>query len=243
MLELRSAELSLDQLQSLARRMEMMPQLLRRQKEEEITALVPLPDDWLAEQRQALLADQPLDDFLSSRGWQPDDLDLHLRRPEALRRFAEQLFAPGLEEQFLGSSGGRDTIIYSLLRVKDPGLARELWIRLEEGEISFAEAASRFSEGPEADRKGVMGPMAIGVLQPPQLAEMLRSLAVGQIRPPQQLGEWQVLLRLEQLTPARFDAPMRQQLLEEQLESFLSARVEQLLAGESPDPLPYHSEP
>ena len=52
-----------------------------------------------------------------------------------------------------------------------------------------------------------------------------------------------MLLRLEQLTPARFDAGMRQQLLQEQLEAFLSARVEQLLAGEFPDPLHYHSEP
>ena len=41
-------------------------------------------------------------------------------------------------------------------------LARELWIRLEECEITFAEAASTFSEGPEAHRKGVMGPMEIG---------------------------------------------------------------------------------
>ena len=35
-----------------------------------------------------------------------------------------------------------------MLRVKDYALARELWIRLEEDETTFAEAARQFGEGP-----------------------------------------------------------------------------------------------
>ena len=70
--------------------------------------------------------------------WTESDLHLHVLRPEALRRFAEQRFGPGLEERFLSFQGGCDQVIYSLLRVRDAGLARELWIRHEEGEITFA---------------------------------------------------------------------------------------------------------
>ena len=88
-------------------------------------------------------------------------------------------FGPGLEDRFLGFKGGRDQVIYSLLRVRDAGLARELWIRLEEGEITFAEAASTFSEGPEAHRKGVMGPMEIGTLQPQTLQDLLRACVLA----------------------------------------------------------------
>ena len=62
-----------------------------------------------------------------------------------------------VEEQFLRKND-LDTVIYSLLRVKSPGLARELWISLSEGEVTFAELASRFSDGPEAQTKGVIGP-------------------------------------------------------------------------------------
>ena len=162
-------------LEALVRRMELTPQLLRRLQEEQIAALVPLEADWLAEQRSQLLADASLEAFLEARGWSEADLDLHLQRPEALIRFARQRFGPGLEERFLEAQGGLDEVIYSLLRVRDPGLARELWIRLEEGEVSFAEAAQQFSEGPEAHRKGVMGPMQIGVLQPQELAQWLRT--------------------------------------------------------------------
>jgi parvulin-like peptidyl-prolyl isomerase len=224
---------------ALLRRMELWPQLLRRQQEEQIAALVPLPDDWLQEQRQQLLAGEAEADVLRRRGWQPDDLELHLRRPEAIRRFAQQHFGPGLEETFLGFRGGRDVVIYSLLRVRDAALARELWIRLEEGETTFAEAATQFSEGPEAHRKGVMGPMEIGQLQPDQLVQWLRALQPGQIRPPEPLGEWHVLLRLEQLTPARFDDEMRQRLLHEALDALLDSRVQRLLAGETLEPLHY----
>ena len=70
-------------------------------------------------------------------------------------------------------------MIYSLLRVRDAGLARELWIRLEENETTFAEAAHQHGVGEEAQRKGVIGPMPIGLLQPEVLQEILR--ACGQV--------------------------------------------------------------
>jgi hypothetical protein len=227
--------------QDLARRMELGPQLLRRQQEELITALVPLESEWLESSREAFLAGESLDSALARRRWSETDLELHLARPEALRRFAEQRFGPGLEEAFLASQGGHDQIIYSMLRVRDTGLARELWIRLEEGEASFAEVAASYGEGPEAARKGVIGPMPIGTIAPPELAQLLRSLQPGEIHPPRQLGEWLVLLRLEQLSPARFDESMREFLLNQQLEAFLQARVETLLRGETPDDLHYEA--
>ncbi len=227
-------------LAGLVQRMDLLPQLLRRQEEEAIAALVDLPSEWFLNQQQSLLGDRPLDQFLAEKGWQESDLHLHLARPEALNRFARQRFGPGLEEAFLGAQGGHDQIVYSLLRVRDPSLAQELWIRLEEEETTFAEAATSFSEGPEAVRKGVIGPMPIGELQPPELAQLLRALRPGQLHPPQRLGEWSVLVRLEQLTPARFDAEMQQFLLQQQLDRFLSHRVNQRLAGDVPDPLDYH---
>jgi len=237
------ALLSPEVIADLVQRMEWVPQLLRRQEEEAITALVNLPADWLEQQRESFVSDQDLASVLESRGWTSQDLDLHLARPEALRRYAVQRFGPGLEELFLSAGGGHDQIVYSLLRVRDAALAQELWIRLEEAETTFAEAASAYSEGPEAARKGVIGPMAMGQLQPPQLTELLRSLQPGSLHPPTQLGEWFVLLRLEQLTPARFDEAMREFLLNQELDRFLQERVQKRLAGSALEPLHYDPQP
>ena len=228
--------------QSLLRRLELLPQLLRRQEEEAIIAAVGLSPDWLEEQRQGCLGETTLVDWLAAKGWQAHDLDLHLARPEALKRFASQRFGPGLEDLFLASQGAYDQIVYSLLRVRDPSLAQELWIRLEEGETTFAEVAANFSEGPEAARKGVIGPMPIGQIQPPVLAQWLRSLKPGQLHPPTPLADWVVLLRLEQLTPARFDAQMQELLLNQQLDAFLDERVRLRLNDQHLDPIHYDPE-
>ena len=63
--------------------------------------------------------------------------------------------------------------------------------------------------------KGVIGPISIGMLYPEVLQEILRSLRPGELSPPRQIGEWHVLLRLEQLNPAKFDEATRQQMQQE----------------------------
>jgi parvulin-like peptidyl-prolyl isomerase len=114
---------------------------------------------------------------------------------------------------------------------------------LEEAETTFAEAAHQYSEGEEAQRKGVIGPMPIGLLQPAVLQEILRSLRPGEISTPRQLGEWHVLMRLEQLKSARFDEPTRERMLNEALDLFLSKRVELVIAGEENSLEPIHYDP
>ena len=226
-------------IQDLVRRMELWPQLLRRQQEEEITALVTLEPEWLAEQRDAFCGKNSLDDTLKQHRWSQQDLDLHLARPEALKRFAEQRFGPGVEETFLAAHGGHDQVIYSVLRVRDFGLAQELWIRLEEVESTFAELASIYGEGPEAARKGLMGPLPLGSIVPQELGKLLRILQPGEVHPPTRLGEWLVLLRLEQLSPARLDVKMRSFLLDQQLDHLLQARVQKILEGKDLEDLEY----
>ena len=63
---------------ALVQRMELLPQLVRRQQEELILEQVPLPRDWLDQQRREFLGDQSIDQVLETRGWSDLDLDLHL---------------------------------------------------------------------------------------------------------------------------------------------------------------------
>lgn len=232
--------LSDEELLALVRRMDLAHSLLRRHLEEEIIRLVDLPLDIQEQAIADFCGDKDLETLLDEKGWTEADLRLNVVRPEALRRFAAQRFGPGLEDRFLGFKGGRDLVIYSLIRVRDGGLARELWIRLEEGEITFAEAAGTFGDGPEAHRKGVMGPLEIGTLQPQPLQDLLRGLRPGEICSPKILGEWHVLLRLEQLKPARFDDELRLRMQDEALDEFLTDRVSRILSGKAAQLEPLH---
>ena len=89
-----------------------------------------------------------------------------------------------------------------------------------------------------------MAPIPIGYLQPDVLQEILRTLKPGELSAPRQLGEWHVLMRLEQLKPARFDESMREQMQQEALTAFLEDRVQSVLAGEAEtlEPIQYDSE-
>ena len=231
-------------LRSLIRRSELAPVLLRQQILDEIVALVnpdlqPSEEMWtgfLSQHNFENTNDPSLVSWLRQRGWDRIDLCFHLLRPSALQSFKEQRYAPGLEELFLSKRNALDTVIYSLLRVKNAGLARELWISLSEGEVTFAELASRYSDGPEAQTKGVIGPLPLGSIEP-ALAQRLSHLRVGQLRPPVPLGDWYVLLRLEALKPARLDQSARESLMDEQFDVWISKRVDAILAGETPDPL------
>jgi len=239
--DLSSLGLHEEDLLGLLSRLDLWSQILRRQEEEAIVNIVELDSAFVEESRKTLLGDYSIDDYLSLHRLSASDFDINVRLSECLRLFSEQHFGPGIEEAFLSSQGGHDQIIYSLIRVKDNGLARELWIRLEEGEDTFSELASTYGEGPEAAKRGVIGPTPIGSIHPPELASLLRSLQCGEIHPPRTLGEWVILIRLEQLTPARLDTSMRAHLLRQQLDAFLDARVKLRLSGSSVDKLTYYS--
>ena len=225
---------------ALVRRMELHDQLLQRFLEEDIAVLVPVDTAWLNDQRSTFLGQQSLGAVLAQRQWTEADLDLHLWRPEALRRFAEQRFGPGAEEEFLKDGGNTDQVIYSMIRLRDPALAREIWIRIEEQETSFAEAAAQFGEGPEASHLGVIGPMRIGQIQPESLRNHIRQLRPGEVQAPLRLGEWLLLLKLEKIIPSCFDQATRAALLQNQMQLFIQERANRFRKGELLDQLEYY---
>ena len=85
-----------------------------------------------------------------------------LESPEAiqerLRLFREAAFSLHVEEHFSRSKRDRDRIIYSMLRCRDRSRLEELALAIREGELDFAAAAIRFSEGPESSRWGGLAP-------------------------------------------------------------------------------------
>ena len=228
------------QLISLITRLDLTPALARLQVEDEIARVVPIDYKWLSEAKATFLQSETLELALSRLYFTEDQLDLHLWREKALRIFAQQLFAPLLEEVFLASHGAYDQLIYSLIRVRDPGLARELWIRLEEGEASFAQLAADFGEGPESGRLGIFGPLLFSSITPPQLATMLKTLKPGEIHKPTQLGDWYILLRLERFIPAQFDDSMISMLLDQKLNEYINHRVKLSLTGAQLPPIDFN---
>ena len=133
-----------------------------------------------------------------------------------------------------------DQISYSLIRVSDGDPAFELHQRLQEGEASFEELASEYSEGSEKDSQGRIGPLPRNLAHP-AVVNKLRTSNEGQLWPPFFLKNIWLILRLDQWQGARLNDATREQMLEQLFDEWVDARVEQRLAGDTPSPLPLHA--
>ncbi|MFM7087824.1 MAG: peptidylprolyl isomerase [Cyanobium sp.] len=154
------------------------------------------------------------------------EADLHWQAelPMRVQRYGEEHFSHRAENRFLARKNQLDQVIYSLLRVQDGALARELYLRIAEGEADFAELAARYALGPERSTRGVVGP--VPMLQAhPILAELLRTSQVGQLHPPIAIEQWWLVVRLESLHPASFDEDMRRRMTRELFEEWVEEEV------------------
>ena len=144
-----------------------------------------------------------------------------------------------MEQHFLSRKLAHDQVVYSLIRVRDGNLAFELPQRLLEAESDFTPLASRYSEGSERSSGGRYGPVPFDQAHA-TVVEKLRGCQEGELLEPFFLVDIWLILRLDRWEGARLDAAMRETLIEELFEQWLQRRVNQLLAGQPPEPLPLH---
>lgn len=142
--------------------------------------------------------------FLDQKGWTESDLDWQIELPLRIKRHCHNQFRHKAESRFLTRKDQLDFVSYSLLRTKDIYLARELYLRIDAGEANFGDLASEYSEGPERETKGIIGPVAITKAHP-ALAEALRVAKPGVLMKPIKVEEWWLVMRLESYKPATFD--------------------------------------
>jgi len=168
--------------------------------------------------------------WLVRHGITPQQFEALAVRNLRIEKFKEATWNPKLESYFLNRKASLDRVIYSLIRTQDVGIAQELYFRIQEGEQSFAELARSFSQGPESQTDGLIGPVELSVPHP-TLAQMLSVSQPGQLWPPTRIGEWMVIVRLERFIPAQMDDNMRQRLLNELFTTWIDEQLGHLTAS------------
>lgn len=159
-----------------------------------------------------------------------EQLEALATRELKIEKFKIATWGSRLEAHFLTHKSKLDKVIYSILRTNDALVAQELYFRIWGGEQEFAELARSYSQGPEAQTGGLIGPVELSRPHP-ALAKLLSISQPGQLWPPTQLGEWLVIVRLEKFFPAVLDEPVRQQLLTGLFEAWLSEQLTQISAN------------
>ncbi len=157
-------------------------------------------------------------------GCPADRLKEVVEREVRVAKWKRAVFGPGAEAHFEKRKPNLDRVVYSLLRVKDAGLARELWFRIKEGEATFAELAPDYASGNEVYTAGIVGPAAFGAMHP-ALAGVLRSARPGELLKPFAVAEWFLVARVEHQLPVEFDEAVTHQMIEELAAQWLETRT------------------
>jgi parvulin-like peptidyl-prolyl isomerase len=178
-------------------------------------------------QQQQIKSEADLHHWMDHYGVNHSQLPDMITRSLRVEKFKQLTWGAKLDGHFLTRKAQFDKVLYSLLRVKERGTAQELYFRLQAGEQSFAELAREYSQGPEAQTGGLVGPFELSSLQP-NLAEILSTSQPGQISQPVYLNEWFVVVRLEKFLAAQLDETMRQRLLNDLFKEWLQQQLQRL---------------
>ncbi len=228
---------------SLLGRHQLLRTLVQRQLIAEAVAAEPIQAEELEKaksqflQQNRLSSEADLASYLQNQALSQEDLVWQISLPLRIRKHCIAHYLDKAEARFLTRKKQLDQVVYSLVRVQDAMLARELYLRIMDGEASFADVASQFSEGPEKASHGIIGPKPLNQAHP-MLAERLLSSQPRQLLEPFPIDQWWLVARLEQCIPANFNGPVAEQmameLFDETIELEISRNMNELSATAAP---------
>jgi len=227
-----------EQIVSYLKQYQMLPQFMRELVIDYAIAPIPCPPEAVETAKTQYLTQKQLSDPKQVQAWlqkhhlTQQDFEKIAIRSYKLEQFKQQNWGNKIESYFLQRKNDLDQVVYSLLRTKDKNTATELYFRLQNQEASFEELAQQYSQGPEAKARGIIGPVPVSTPHETIKKTLLKS-EVGQLWPPIQIGEWYIIVRLEQLISAQLDDATRQKLLDELFHQWLEQQVQKLITIES----------
>jgi parvulin-like peptidyl-prolyl isomerase len=228
--QIKKGEISGEELISLLDSYRLMPKLMRELVIDSAIAAISYTDEEKSEACQnfynqnKITSEEKQAEWLTQHQMSNAQVEDLVTRNLRIEKFKTATWSHQLESYFLQRKQQLDRVIYSLIRVKDLGLAQELFFRIQEGERSLQEMAREHSLGAESQTGGLVGPVELSVPHP-ALAQKLCTAKPGQLLPPSRLHDWIIIVRLEKFIPAELDLPMRQRLLNELFERWLQATL------------------
>ncbi len=176
--------------------------------------------------QKGLVSDTARDSWLKKHCMSSEQIKTLAIRQFKIEKFKQVTWGDKLGTYFIHRKKQLDQVVFSLIRTSKLELAQELYFRLQAKEQSFVDLAQKYSQGSEALVGGFVGPIELGKL-PSALAKVLSISQPGRIYPISH-GDWQMIVRLEKVIPARLDGLMRYKLLNELFELWLASQLNQV---------------
>lgn len=177
-------------------------------------------------QQNQLTSDEQVDSWLNSQGMSHEQLQKLITKRLRLEKYKQEHWDDQVDAHFIKRKSQLDRVVYSLIRVEKPEVAQELYFRIKDDENTFSALAMEYSLGTEAQTGGLIGPVEINAPHP-KIAQILATCQPGKLVPPTRVGEWIVIVRLENYLSAKLDPTMRQRMLDELFNRWINEATKQ----------------
>ena len=177
-------------------------------------------------QQNKLASEEEVQKWLDKQGMSREQLQNLITKRLRLEKYKEKNWGDRVDAHFIKRKSQLDRVVYSLIRVEKPEVAQELYFRIKDDENTFSMLAMEYSQGTESQTGGLIGPVEINAPHP-KIAQILATCQPGQLIPPTRVGEWIVIVRLENYISAKLDEPMRQRMLDELFREWLNKTTQE----------------
>ena len=177
-------------------------------------------------QQNQLTSEEQVQQWLDKQGLNREQLQNLITKKLRIDKYKQETWGDQVDAHFIKRKSQLDRVVYSLIRVEKPEVAQELYFRIKDNENTFSALAMEYSQGTEAQTGGLIGPVEINAPHP-KIAQILATCQPGQLVPPTRVGEWIVIIRLENYLSAKLDNPMRQRMLDELFGRWLNEAIQQ----------------
>ncbi|GAA6619410.1 peptidylprolyl isomerase [Scytonema sp. NUACC26] len=158
-----------------------------------------------------------------------DDWEIGIRNRLLAQKLAVALFSKEVETFFWQNSLGFEQIILYQLIVSDEKLAQELYYQIEEGEISFYDAAHLYDIDDNRRRRcGYEGKIERGVI-PTNIAAIVFSKPAKELIGPLKTEQGYHLFMVEGLLPAELTTQRYKEILNNMFQQWLLAEAKSLV--------------
>ena len=166
-------------------------------------------------------------EFLDSAHLNERLLKKMLTRPERIIKYREERWGPRAQSLYLKHKERYDKITYQRLQCKEPGVMQEVFFRIQDGEETWDSLSKQFyPQEPNASAR--IESVPVNTIEN-ILLEELRKAGEGKIIKPLIIGDQVVVAELEAFEPSKFDDNLRQIILRDQFEGWLSDSCTKML--------------
>ena len=186
-------------------------------------------------QRQGMRLEKAADTlaWLAEQMITPDDWEAGIENRLLRQKLAEVLFGNEIEKFFNQNRLDYEQIVFYQLILPSEPLAKELFYQIEEGEISFYDAAHLYDIDPERKRRcGYEGRVYRWRLKP-DITSVIFAASIGEVVGPIKTDMGYHLLMVEEFIPAELTPARSQEIINRLFGQWLDSEINYLIHSES----------